>query len=313
MSGAPGTAATAGRNGVAFFTDEVMLEGAQVALHSTLRTWLGPAPLAVFLFHAGLAARQVDGLRRILETVGKPFELEAVRFEVGRFGHLRSLHGNRLTYGRLCLAELLPGSTRVVYLDSDLVVGRDLSELFAMPLGPNGLAAAAPGPMNTSLDWEFYRDLAIAPSAPCLNSGVLAIDLETWRACRRGEELLDFAKRHSGRLRSADQTVLNGVFRGNFVLLPDPMNLHLYPSSEPPPDPEGVVAHFVGSPKPFDPFGRALHRSAPLFRFAQARIPRPLTKRGTRASLGRLIRALRLTRSYWRTWARRNQVPARRR
>ena len=93
-----------------------------------------------------------------------------------------------IAYGRLRLAELLPQTSKVLYLDADLVVLRDVAELFAWPLGGAPIAAcpdlniawrrAAGRPpaavaQTTSLEQYFTDVLGLAPhSTPATSTRV---------------------------------------------------------------------------------------------------------------------------------------------
>lgn len=117
---------------------------------------------------------------------------------------------SRVAYYRLLLPLLLPETLeRVIYLDVDLVVQRDLGALWEEPFR-GALALAAQDPSSPFFDsrramppgWEEpasgftaqpVRDLdarGLAPTLPYLNSGLLVLDLPAWRHERITEQLL---------------------------------------------------------------------------------------------------------------------------
>lgn len=284
----------------AFSCDTLLLSGLQITLSTVLKRWAASGAPTCWLFQDGIATDQIDRLSRSLLETGRSHHLRVERFSSSQYRSLRTLHGISMPYGRICLADLLSGAGRLVYLDSDLVVGRHLAGLFDLDLGRNGLAAVAPGPMGESLDRQFFRDLGLEDRTPGLNSGLLVLDLVAWRRDRIGSRLLEFAERHRDRLRSADQAALNGFLRGEFVALPGHYNVALYPNSEPVVNLDGIVAHFVGSPKPFDPLGTLFHRNAGTYTSELEQVPRELRVVCGLTSARQLRRIVRLGRSYWR-------------
>jgi hypothetical protein len=98
-----------------------------------------------------------------------------------------------LNYARIYLADLLPRSvSRVLYLDSDLLVVDDVAHLWVTDLGPDA-ALAAPEYCHanftsyfTDAFWqhpEYASVFANRTRAPCyFNTGVMVIDLDRWRA-----------------------------------------------------------------------------------------------------------------------------------
>ncbi|XP_047960207.1 probable galacturonosyltransferase-like 1 [Salvia hispanica] len=95
-----------------------------------------------------------------------------------------------LNYARNYLADLLPSSlTKIVYLDSDLVLVDDIAKLAATPL-PDPAVLAAPEYCNANFTSYFTPtfwsnpslSLTFANRRPCyFNTGVMVIDLRRWR------------------------------------------------------------------------------------------------------------------------------------
>ena len=113
-------------------------------------------------------------------------------------------------YLRLFMTEYLdPALERIIYLDSDLIVRGDLSELWQMDL-QGAYVGGAPEPYSESQRAPFgfgRQDLYV-------NSGVLLIDLEQWRRDHLLARFVKFAIANRERLKSPDQDILNSVCRG---------------------------------------------------------------------------------------------------
>lgn len=124
------------------------------------------------------------------------------------------------TLYRLRISDLLPlDVTRVIYLDTDVVVLGSLGELWTTDLEDGDLAAVhdAVCPWAASprcLDW---RELGVAPATPYFNAGVMVIPLDRWRANGVGRRTLDWLRRHE--FHYGDQCALNTVANGNWTPL----------------------------------------------------------------------------------------------
>ncbi|PWA80488.1 Glycosyl transferase, family 8 [Artemisia annua] len=111
-----------------------------------------------------------------------------------------------LNYARSYLANILPAHvSKVVYLDSDLVLVDDIAKLAATPLGDSILAA--PEYCNANFTFYFTPTFWSNPSLsstfkgrkPCyFNTGVMVMDLDRWRAggyTKKIEEWMELQKR----------------------------------------------------------------------------------------------------------------------
>ena len=123
------------------------------------------------------------------------------------------------TYYRLLLPDLLSESiNRVLYLDCDVIVCKDISELFSeIDMSDYGVAAVKDNlPGNTK--HRFVMGLSL--NQPSFCAGVMLINLAYWREhdCRR--QLMDFATKDREEVFFADQDALNFVFRKHWLQLP---------------------------------------------------------------------------------------------
>lgn len=89
-------------------------------------------------------------------------------------------------YMNLYLPRSLPFEIKkILYLDVDMVVLDDISNLYNIDLGENILAAALDRVKVLGHGWGGvlnYKELGLDPEAPYLNTGVMLIDADNWRA-----------------------------------------------------------------------------------------------------------------------------------
>ncbi len=233
------------KNAVAFFTDRAMLPG----LHAALISLLDSNPnleADTYVFSDGLSKSDET---RLIETwtTGEPTRALNIRkYSPKAIGN--TLHGNATAYGRLYLGDLLPNYDRCIYLDCDIVVNASLQDLIYL-LPPDGLLAAdCTGDRNWSLDRQLFIDTGIGLDGPCFNSGILAINLNTWRSSNALGKCRDIASQFTGRFASADQALLNVAFHDRVISFGSQYNHPLYPSTDLPKSLDNHIYHFVGSP-----------------------------------------------------------------
>ena len=186
--------------GLVLAGDNNYAQGLAVSLRTALKHLR--VPVDVYILDNGLSCDARARLERI--TLVRWLSVDA-----DRLANLSS--DDRLgpaAYARLLAPELVL-ARRIVYLDADLMVRRDLSGLFTTPLrAPFG---AVPDFHVKSTDHEYSGSLRDDPRR-YFNTGVLVIDVAAWQAARLTERALAYAAAQPpNRLRFADQDALNAV------------------------------------------------------------------------------------------------------
>lgn len=252
-------------------------------MHSVLRNLASDRRLRLYLIDGGLRA----WTRRQLLRSWDPARVDVtfLRVDLAEIRRMPvSEYVSHSTYLRLILPAVLPADEqRAIYLDSDLVVQRDLGELWDLPLG-GALVLAAQDVGFPCLDAEKglpnyaackpyltgerpipnYAELGLPPDAPYFNGGVMLVDLAGWRAEQLSERMLRFLEEHREHALHWDQYALNALLVGRWGRLDlrwnAPLALKKYPTGEASPfDPEEYrlareepwVIHYVGAYKPW--------------------------------------------------------------
>lgn len=157
-------------------------------------------------------------------------------------------HINFMTFARYFIPSFVSEDI-VLYLDCDLVVTRDLTDLFSIDLTNKPLAAAK---IIYGLEDRF-------------NAGVLLINNAYWKDKGIQQELINITEREHEHLLEADQTVLNLVMGENYVLLDDTYNFQIgydqladsrgqYFIFELPLTPLPAIIHYLSVDKPWNTY-----------------------------------------------------------
>lgn len=120
---------------------------------------------------------------------------------------------SKATYYRLLIGDILPESVdKLLYLDPDIVINKDLSELYDIDLEGNVLAGGTH--LYGFNEWVNFHRLRVSRKRRIhyINAGVLLIDLNAWRKTITLKQILDFIQKKIRYLLLADQDVVNVLF-----------------------------------------------------------------------------------------------------
>ncbi len=223
--------------------DENYVRPLAVTLHSAATSLTGDHQLHVLLMDGGISPSSWVGLKETL--VGLPITIHVIKPDAEEVRDLViSHHITHTAYFRLLAARLLPDSIdKLIYLDSDVLVRHDLTELWNYDVGNHYCLAAVdiacPFVDARVADRRFKKSIpylaAVSPirnwlelgldgSANYFNSGVMLINLKRWREENVDQQLLKCLRDNSKFVWCWDQYALNVVFAGQWDALPGKWN-----------------------------------------------------------------------------------------
>lgn len=245
---------------IAFCINRLGLVGLGGALSSLIRNCSDQSKLRIWFLCAGMTSGDKERISRLLKAEKFTGTYSYIDFNPKQsFGTFPSLHGDWTAYGRLLLADLIK-EDQVLYLDSDLIVEEDVLKVQAFDFAGHILAAVGGGQYKYTLGNKFYiNQVGLPPEADYFNSGVLLLNLHAWRQSDVFGKCIEIARQYSIELPSHDQSLLNIICRGSFAKLPPSFNCEWEASLPKPQIADKMILHFIGSPKPWDPLGFALH------------------------------------------------------
>jgi lipopolysaccharide biosynthesis glycosyltransferase len=203
---------------LALQSDQNYVDGL-VATLSGVASHLPPAVHATaFVIDCGIEAATKQ---RLVQTLGKKFPRLSLVFlaidteVLARLPFPEGLrHANRSVYARIFLPELLPTTSRIVYLDCDLLIDTDISPLAGVDL--QGAVVAA----------VVDEELKSGSTLPEFNSGVMVMDLQAMRASHLTQRAVATAGAQN--TRHGDQTLLNELLRGKWSRLDPRWNRQVF-------------------------------------------------------------------------------------
>lgn len=170
------------------------------------------------IFGNGWSKRNIARLQQVKRS---DCEVEQVDIAPDDFPGIKLSRGFPLAtaYNIIAPQYFLKGNDRMLYMDADVLVTTDLSEMYE---------AESNMPVSACIDahivfagspsmWRPWQEEHVDPRTPYLNTGVMLIDGPRWRNLNITEKCLGLMRTHN--MPCADQDALNLVLKGQFNVL----------------------------------------------------------------------------------------------
>lgn len=172
-------------------------------------------------------------------------------------------HLTRSTLYRLGLENLAPPDCRrVLYLDSDITVIGDVSDLWRADMQGKALGAVIDGYLAANYDnGQLFHERWNLPFGKYFNAGILLIDLQQVRERKLFSQTIKFVAEHDYDLPFNDQDALNYVFHNAWLPLSVAWNVQrpqavfwearIIPEEVRLGDQRPLIVHYTGPEKPW--------------------------------------------------------------
>ena len=147
-------------------------------------------------------------------------------------------HVSVATMLRLFIPELIK-TKRVLYLDIDIIVNTNLTQLYNTYCGKTGIA------MKNSIVYSEFGKYSNKKSGNC---GIIVMDLETLRKNNFTKKCLDI---HSNNQNKHDQFIINMYCNGNHMVLEPRFNIFLNQDDYLINKESDFILHYAGGKKPY--------------------------------------------------------------
>ena len=227
-----------------------------VAIYSLLKN--SKSKIKLYLILSNDIEDELESIRSIADSFGTHLEV-IILDKDSPFNHVnwtKAKYWNEANYLRLMIPSLI-NEGRVLYLDSDLIVTGDLSELFFMPFDGAVVICA--------LELAHLRPnykIPVAYGEPFVNTGVMVMDLDTLRKDDFLSKCLSIHDQYKDLICSMDQCIFNKYAEGKKKIVDSKWNTiihaHLFGKSRFNQLVDaGVIIHFAGPIKPWMEYANA--------------------------------------------------------
>jgi lipopolysaccharide biosynthesis glycosyltransferase len=198
-------------------------EGYAIPLAAMIKSLLvnrhGQRIIELYIFDEGIT--EASKARLVESWAGDALTVHWLKFEPDKVAAL-PLWGEMkaIAYYKLMLPDYLPKAlSNAIWLDSDMIIKGDITNLWETPLDGQALLAAqdlAIPYIGSTFGVAAYKALGIAPYAKYFNSAVMLINLNWWRENDLGGQVLAYLKRQYQTVYLWDQDGLNAVLAGRW-------------------------------------------------------------------------------------------------
>jgi lipopolysaccharide biosynthesis glycosyltransferase len=211
---------------IALASNERYFPGLYCAVASALSHLDSTREVDLKVLDGGISKHSKNTLSRLVDRYRNVVRLQFAAVDDSVFRDATLGPGeSHMTYCRILLPHLLDVS-RLIYLDCDVLVFRDLSELFNLELSPGKVLAAVPDSETLSLaeDCQTIADaMGLPPEGAYFNCGVMLMNLDALRKQDFFERAVEFLNRKSS-YRFWDQSAINFLLYGQIQALPEYWN-----------------------------------------------------------------------------------------
>ena len=191
---------------ICFTFDKKYIQHVSVAIDSIIRS-NDVSILKFHLIYSEISKREIKKLSKWVESFGCDVFLYCLSKKQYVFCPCKKNDRlPRIAYYRIAISDILPETVeKVLYLDPDVIVNGDLSQLFMTSVDSHPLAAVM-----------VIKDY--------FNSGVLLLNLSYFRKHNLSKKLFDYIKNNKNAIEYHDQDALNAVLQKSWIKLPPKYN-----------------------------------------------------------------------------------------
>ena len=156
-------------------------------------------------------------------------------------------------YFRLFIPDMFPEYDKGIYIDSDIVVPGDISELYNIDLGNNLVGACADKSVVEVPELAKYMEEAVGVSRyEYVNSGVLLMNLKEMREKEFSKRFLELLNKYHFDCIAPDQDYLNAICNGKISYLDEVWDAMPTDDKEPLPNPKLIHYNLFQKPWCYD-------------------------------------------------------------
>ena len=226
-----------------------------VMIHSMLSNTKSADKIQLYIIESGLSSGNKKRLARVARSGGARVNFLTIPHSL--FGDLKKKsYLTQETYYRIAIPKLLGDTvTKALYLDSDMIVRKDIRILWEKNI--DNCYAAAVEKVNVSS--RKKKQLGMPKRARYFNAGVMLLNLKKWRERNIAKKIVRFSKKHRKSIEYCSQDPMNAVIKGKWRRLSRKWNfITTYARRNKKAKP--AIIHYTGPKKPWEhghPFRKA--------------------------------------------------------
>lgn len=205
-----------------FSTDDNYVPFLDVTIRSLIANASRDYKYHIVVLNTGLDSSKTDKFKE-LEDENFRIEFKNISYAIKDIEHKLPIesHFGLACYYRLFIQSLFPEYDKILYLDCDITVLGDVSELYNIDLEDNYIAGVIENWILHSEVFSHYTKEAVGiESKDYINSGIMVMDLAKLRENKIEEQFVDLINTYNFNVIDPDQSYINYLCRGKIKYLP---------------------------------------------------------------------------------------------
>lgn len=179
------------------------------------------AKFHIFILTEGISKKNQDKLKQVCDHFDQVLEIIKIELKDPK-KYPVSAHISVATYYRLTIPTYIPENIdKVLFLDADMVINGEISELWKMNIDQYSHASAG----DLGHDSYINEHLNMPKEAVCFNAGVMLMNLKKWRKEDIASRVIDYIVNNQTKIKYWDQDALNAVLYDDYLLISNKWNL----------------------------------------------------------------------------------------
>jgi len=205
-----------------FSTDDNYIPFLDVALSSLIENASKKHDYRIVILNTGI---QKENQRKIKRHENENFKIEFANISYAIKNIKNKLqnifHFGLATYYRLFIESLFPQYDKILYLDCDIVVLGDVSQLYNTDMEGNTIAGVVEQFILRTPVFSRYTKEAVGVDAKnYINAGIMLMDLAKFREQKIEENFVKLINEYNFKTIDPDQAYINFLCRGKIKYLP---------------------------------------------------------------------------------------------
>jgi lipopolysaccharide biosynthesis glycosyltransferase len=237
---------------VALASNEGYFPGMACAILSLLEATGTGGGITLHILDGGIEPESWEWLKKKVASLRGDVRLARHPLSLDKFDGFPLDAGNGvMTYARILMPSLIE-EDEVIYVDSDLLLFRDLRDLWETPMNGELAAACQDVTVKVLANDSLFELSEKEAQSTYFNSGFMKVNLKLWREEGIPLKVLRLVKEHGQRCTFWDQTALNACLKGRVMNLDRQWNRQCFEYFTLPDFSEDKVnIHFVAKSKPW--------------------------------------------------------------
>ena len=199
-------------------SDNAYAQHLGVMIISLLKNKARTTMISIYILDGGISEQNRIKLLSISKKYS--FMMAFIKIDPHEYKYVKiSDYISQASYYRILIPNFIPHEVnKILYLDCDIIVKKDLSDMWNTDIS-NYYLAAVENQYPTD-----YKSLGLLKSDDYFNAGVMLVNIESWRNMNVTRQCFEFLKKYPEAIRFWDQDVLNAVIKGLWYHLPSTYN-----------------------------------------------------------------------------------------